>query len=68
MFRSGICPRTTCGGTEGTDSASVPHPLRKKLLNHHKIKKYDALCLTLLVIVPCCCGRCSFARVSTTRS
>uniref|UniRef100_A0A453HTN9 Uncharacterized protein n=2 Tax=Aegilops tauschii subsp. strangulata TaxID=200361 RepID=A0A453HTN9_AEGTS len=63
MFRSGICPRTTCGGTEGTDSASVPHPLRKKLLNHHKIKKYDALCLTLLVIVPCCCGRCSFARV-----
>uniref|UniRef100_A0A0E0DVR5 NAD(P)H dehydrogenase subunit H n=1 Tax=Oryza meridionalis TaxID=40149 RepID=A0A0E0DVR5_9ORYZ len=62
MFRSGICPRTTCGGTEGTDSASVPHPLRKKLLNHYKIKKYDALCLTLLVIVPCCCGRCSFAR------
>ncbi|KAI4965581.1 hypothetical protein ZWY2020_051335 [Hordeum vulgare] len=40
MFRSGICPRTTCGGTEGTDS-SVP-PSRKKLLNHHKIKKYDA--------------------------
>jgi hypothetical protein len=31
-----LCPRTTCGGTEGTDSASVPHPLRKKLLNHHK--------------------------------
>lgn len=35
----GICPITTCGGTEGTDSASVPHPQRKKLLNHHKKKK-----------------------------
>jgi hypothetical protein len=47
MFTSGICPRTTCGGTEGMDSTSIPHPLRKKLLNHHKIKKYDALCLTI---------------------
>nr|ABA97927.1 hypothetical protein LOC_Os12g23620 [Oryza sativa Japonica Group] len=36
-------PRMTCGGMEGTDSASVPHPLRKKLLNHYKIKKYDAV-------------------------
>ncbi|KAF6989309.1 hypothetical protein CFC21_006648 [Triticum aestivum] len=63
MFRSRICPRTTCGGTEGTDSESIPYPLRKKLLNNHKIKKYDAMCLTLLVILPCCCGRCSFVRV-----
>ncbi|KAI4983840.1 hypothetical protein ZWY2020_025706 [Hordeum vulgare] len=52
MFRSGICPRTTCGGTEGTDAC----PLRMELLNHHKITKYDALCLTLLVIVPCYAG------------
>ncbi|KAI5015524.1 hypothetical protein ZWY2020_056914 [Hordeum vulgare] len=37
MFRSGMCPRTTCGGMEGTDFASVPHPLIKKLLNDHNI-------------------------------
>ncbi|KAI4999199.1 hypothetical protein ZWY2020_060060, partial [Hordeum vulgare] len=53
-----ICLRTTCGGTEGTDS-QAPRTLRERNLNHHKIKKYDASCPTLLVIVPCCCGRCS---------
>ncbi|KAI4974063.1 hypothetical protein ZWY2020_041844 [Hordeum vulgare] len=63
MFRSGIRPIRTCGGTEGTDFASVLHLVRKDIHNHHKIKKYATLCLTLLVIVPCFCGRCLFACV-----
>ncbi|KAI4984374.1 hypothetical protein ZWY2020_059802 [Hordeum vulgare] len=50
MFRSGICPRTTCGGTEGWALAlenGTPQPSQDSSM---------AFQPTLLVIVPCCCG------------
>ncbi|KAG4911399.1 hypothetical protein JHK85_058323 (mitochondrion) [Glycine max] len=69
MFRSGIRPRTTSpvvvrkARTPRTSRAPFTNKGKKASTRTTFLLRADvAKCLTLLVIVPCCCGQCSFAR------
>lgn len=70
MFRSGIRPRTTIlvvgrkARTPRTSRAPFTNKGKKPQPEPHSfcLRADVAKCLTLLVIVSCCCGRCSFAR------
>ena len=72
MFRGGIRPRTT--SLVVVRKAQTPRTSRAPFTNKGKkastittflLRADVAKCLTLLVIVPCCCGWCSFARAWT---
>jgi hypothetical protein len=74
MFRSGIRPRTTSpvvvrkARTPRTSRAPKTNKGKKASTRTTFLLRADlAKCLTLLVIVPCCCGRCSFARNPTKK-
>ena len=69
MFRSGTRPRTTSpvvvrkARTPRTSRAPFTNKGKKASTRTTFLLRADvAKCLTLLVIVSCCCGRCSFAR------
>lgn len=69
MFRSGIRPRTTIlvvvrkARTPRTSCAPFTNKGKKASTRTTFLLRADvAKCLTLLVIVSCCCGRCSFVR------
>ena len=72
MFRSGIRPRTTIlvvvlqARTPRTSIAPFTNKGKKASTRTTFLLRADvAKCLTLLVIVSCCCGRCSFVRAWT---
>jgi hypothetical protein len=72
MFRSGIRPRTTIlvvvrkARTPRTSCAPFTNKGKKASTRTTFLLRADvAKCLTLLVIVSCCCGRCSFVRAWT---
>ncbi|GAU19214.1 hypothetical protein TSUD_198960 [Trifolium subterraneum] len=72
--RSGIRPRTTSpvvvrkARTPRTSRAPKTNKGRKASTRTTFLLRADlAKCLTLLVIVPCCCGQCSFARNPTNK-
>nr|AGC78906.1 hypothetical protein [Vicia faba]AGC78937.1 hypothetical protein [Vicia faba]AGC79020.1 hypothetical protein [Vicia faba] len=74
MFRSGIRPRTTSpvvvrkARTPRTSRAPKTNKGNKASTRTTFLLRADlAKCLTLLVIVPCCCGQCSFARNPTNK-
>lgn len=69
MIRGGIRPRTTSlvvvrkARTPRTSRAPFTNKGKKASTRTTFLLRADvAKCLTLLVIVPCCCGWCSFAR------
>src|SRR3954468_3593797 len=69
MFRSGIRPRTTSpvvvrkARTPRTSRAPKTNKGKKASTRTTFLLRADlAKCLTLLVIVPCCCGQCSLGR------
>lgn len=44
MFTNKICLKKICGGMKDANFTSVQYPyIKKKLLNHHKKKKYDSI-------------------------
>ncbi|CAI8607275.1 unnamed protein product [Vicia faba] len=72
--RSGIRPRTTSpvvvrkARTPRTSRAPKTNKGNKSSTRTTFLLRADlAKCLTLLVIVPCCCGQCSFARNPTIK-
>ena len=67
MFRGGIRPRTTSlvvvRKAQTPRTSRAPFTKKKASTRTTFLLRADvAKCLTLLVIVPCCCGWCSFAR------